>query len=445
MTTLARALVAFAVVASLPLAAACSSSSGASSNGKLCTPGAYVYCRCEDRSEGTKLCHQDGAGFDDCKCDGTNPPDPTDPGPKGNGQLDPVPPPPPPPPGTPTIDPKCAGKLGIVAGSDDDLDAYVAAFKADGTFDVSKSHGPGLRGPATLLAAGGALVATYLSRFELVSWTKMASGAWAAPTSVGSALTQSQPAATLFNGDVKLLYMGDDGHIHQGTYSTSGWDDATLLAEMSDTATSVTNPSAPAAAAVGSSLVTIVAGSDGSLARETYSASSWGPWIKAPEKAFGTAPALVALEPGASRDLLLVWTESDNLLHFAARNSLNPTWSADMIVDSAAASTEATLTSLADGTALLVYRGSNNQGYFSIYDPDKGFSPPAELVPGKNPELASVPSITRGRCGSAATLVYAQKSDGAVKVLRLVNGAWQGPFDVGGIPQADWVGVGELP
>ncbi len=33
-----------------------------------CTPGAYVFCRCQDRAEGTKLCHADGQGFESCAC-----------------------------------------------------------------------------------------------------------------------------------------------------------------------------------------------------------------------------------------------------------------------------------------------------------------------------------------------------------------------------------------
>ena len=56
-----------------------------------------------------------------------------------------------------------------------------------------------------------------------------------------------------------------------------------------------------------------------------------------------------------------------------------------------------------------------------------------------------MPSVTRGRCGSDATVAYAQKSDGAVKILRYASGSWQGPFDVTGIPKASWVGVGESP
>ena len=44
----------------------CSSQNAADSGGKICTPGAYVFCRCADRSEGTKLCNADGAGFETC-------------------------------------------------------------------------------------------------------------------------------------------------------------------------------------------------------------------------------------------------------------------------------------------------------------------------------------------------------------------------------------------
>lgn len=34
---------------------------------KLCTPGAYVFCRCQDRQEGAKLCNETGDGFGKCE------------------------------------------------------------------------------------------------------------------------------------------------------------------------------------------------------------------------------------------------------------------------------------------------------------------------------------------------------------------------------------------
>lgn len=33
----------------------------------LCTPGAYVFCRCQDREQGTKLCKEDGVSFGPCE------------------------------------------------------------------------------------------------------------------------------------------------------------------------------------------------------------------------------------------------------------------------------------------------------------------------------------------------------------------------------------------
>jgi cysteine-rich repeat protein len=34
---------------------------------KLCTAGAYVFCRCQDRQEGAKLCNETGDGFGKCE------------------------------------------------------------------------------------------------------------------------------------------------------------------------------------------------------------------------------------------------------------------------------------------------------------------------------------------------------------------------------------------
>lgn len=47
-------------------------SDGGTEGGAVCTPGAYVFCRCADRSEGTKQCRADGLSFDACTA-GTGP------------------------------------------------------------------------------------------------------------------------------------------------------------------------------------------------------------------------------------------------------------------------------------------------------------------------------------------------------------------------------------
>jgi hypothetical protein len=425
---------------------ACSKSNDAApATGVKCTPGNYVFCRCADRSEGTKLCRDDGVSFDACLCDGTGGPITPDPDAGlGNDPLvgvdaGPV--------TGPTIDARCIGKLGVVAGSAADLDAYVAAYTAAGTFAVSKSHGPALRGPATVLPVGTSLVATWLSQYSLIAWTKLTAGAWSSPVSVGSANSASNSVATNLNGQQRLFYLGLDGLFHMGTYTeATGWDDATAVAEPAgDSGAPIPGKTAPAVAAVGSSITLAFAGNDGTLARENFASGSWSSFTKfASAGAYAAAPALIALDPGGTRDELMVYPGKDLLLHVAARVATNKAWNAAILFDTAASSTELALQALPGGKAMLVYKASNGQGYYAVWDATTGFAPPAELVPGQNPELASVPSITRGQCGSDATIAYAQK-DGLVKILRYSAGAMSGPFDVPGLTKATYVGVGELP
>lgn len=426
--------------------AACSSTNAVTEGSVKCTPGNFVYCRCENRSEGTKLCHPDGVSFDPCRCDGTDEPftGNTDGG-LGDASLQPVDSGGPT--TGPTIDAKCVGKLGVVAGAADDLDVYVAAYTGPGVFAVSKSHGPGLRGPATVLPVGTTLVATYLSRFSLLAWTKLAAGTWSSPNSIGAATSASSPSATLLNGQLRLFYLGTDGHFRTGIYSgTTGWDEATALAETTaDAGAPTPGNSAPAAAVVGSSITLAFSGGDGALARETYSSGSWSAVTKfSGVSAYDAAPAVVALDPGGPKDLLMVYSGADLLMHVATREASNKVWNTSTLFDTAASSTEMALAALPGGKAMLVYRASNKQGYYSVWSLATGFGLPAELVAGKNPELASAPSMTRGQCGSDATLAYAQ-SDGLVRILRYTAGALNGPFEVAGIPRATFVGVGELP
>jgi cysteine-rich repeat protein len=50
------------------LAFACTAGNGATKpKSTRCTPGNYVFCRCQDRAEGTKLCNEDGETFGKCE------------------------------------------------------------------------------------------------------------------------------------------------------------------------------------------------------------------------------------------------------------------------------------------------------------------------------------------------------------------------------------------
>ncbi len=62
------------------LVLACSSETNAKEE-KVCKPDAYVFCRCQDRQEGSKLCNETGTGFGKCEpCETEQNPEIIDPG-----------------------------------------------------------------------------------------------------------------------------------------------------------------------------------------------------------------------------------------------------------------------------------------------------------------------------------------------------------------------------
>jgi cysteine-rich repeat protein len=65
-------IAAFAVTSLLIATQGCALIGGADATkeDKLCTPGAFVFCRCADRAEGTKLCKTDGKSFEACQTTG---------------------------------------------------------------------------------------------------------------------------------------------------------------------------------------------------------------------------------------------------------------------------------------------------------------------------------------------------------------------------------------
>jgi cysteine-rich repeat protein len=63
---LIRSLVSTVLGAGMLVAVACSGGAANDKPDRICTPGNYVFCRCADRTPGTKLCRQDGLSFEAC-------------------------------------------------------------------------------------------------------------------------------------------------------------------------------------------------------------------------------------------------------------------------------------------------------------------------------------------------------------------------------------------
>src|SRR5207244_6419488 len=113
--------------------------------------------------------------------------------------------------------------------------------------------------------------------------------------------------------------------------------------------------------------------------RTTYSSSSWSVLGKfTGANAYEAQPSMVALDAGGSKDLLLVFTGSDFLLHGVTRDSATHNWGTPALVDNSAApagarASETSLTTMPGGKAMLLWRGSNNGGCYSMLDATCGF------------------------------------------------------------------------
>ncbi len=432
------------VLGGLFVATACTAANDAKST-RLCAPKNFVYCRCADLSEGTKQCSEGADSFSDCACEGEGGEAPPEGG-LGETTLDPV--------ETKVttgakIPSSCVGKLGLVAGAANGTEAYVATYSEAGRFTVSVSKGPGLRSPVSIAATGRAIVATYLSRYTLLAWTKFENGSWSAPVSIGSAYSATKPSVVPTKVDpaeLSLFYFGTDGKFHTGKY-TSGWDDAVAPAEASmNDSTSIPGRSAPSGAITGTTLAFAFSGSDGSANFATSADGiAWSAVQHVGVRAAPFAPTLIGTK-AAQRDLLAVYSGADMALRSIAHDKIAGTLEPPLVVDSAAyAQDPVQLANMPDGRVMMLYRGTNSRPYFAVYDPvTNRWTTPAEVLPGHNPEIAWTPSVTTGRCGSDITAGYAEL-DGRVRIVRYTNGTWEGPFEVSGIEKVTYVGVAELP
>jgi hypothetical protein len=182
------------------------------------------------------------------------------------------------------------------------------------------------------------------------------------------------------------------------------------------------------------------------LARQDYASGAWGaqtPFTGL--QAYPLQPALVAMDLGP-KDLMLAYVGSDLLIHSTTRDRTTKAWGIPVLVDTTASTTDPPeLAPMPGGRAMLIWKASNEQAYFSVYDPATMlWAPPKELVQGKNPAVANTPSVVEGHCGSDATSAFVDKATGNVSVLRYVNGAWLGPYAVPGMTKMTFAGAGEL-
>lgn len=442
--------------AAVAIVSACKSDTQATAKDKLCTPGAYVFCRCKDRSEGTKLCKDDAASFEACECGGSSssstggPPD-FDPD-AGFEVVDSGPPQPP----DTSIDGACVGKLAVVASSAADGFLWGAAYTGKGTWTVAKS-GPtsNLRSqPRGALIGGSTLVVVWRTRYDLIGWTKFQANQMSLSPSVtvGLAYTNTTPDFTSTGAPGgTMVYLGAPAAgftdtFGEGLYSpASGWDDANAAI---DGGAALPGKSAPVVASLGDRIVLAFTATDGSLATQTRTGGKWAPAETiAGIKTYEETPAIAALNAGAE-DLLIAYVGNDLLLHSVARSGSS--WGAPLLIDTAASPDgPPNLVAMSKGRALLSWRAADGTPFYSVYDPAKSprWTQVTGLFPQKNLLVTTAPTLAPGRCGGEVTATYVD-SDGNVGLGFFITGLagdWRGPYPVPGLTKMTFAGAGEVP
>jgi hypothetical protein len=345
--------------------------------------------------------------------------------------------------------PSCASQIAFVGGN------ATSAFGAGGPLGGNIALAAI---PATLLDCGndlGCANPVAIARFGsgLLAVIAQSSGAlasspyqtsWADPAPVASASAIDGPALAPMTSALHLVYQGADHKYYHAQYTQFAWDSATDPVGGGGSNQSF-GARAVGAAAAGTTLVIVQAGSDSYLYDQTWS----GSWAAAHQQASAAVqntlpPAMIALSGGAS-DLLAAYLRvTDYKVMTVARTA--GTWSASpMLVDTNAFSNDPiALAPLPGGKALLVFRGSDKKPYFSTWDGVVTWTAPAPVVTNDNPVVLSTPSAAPGVCGADAVVAWAE-SGGGVRYAAFTAGAFSSPESLTGTSGAKFVTVATLP
>lgn len=423
------------------------------SNARLCTPNAYVYCRCKDpNSEGTKQCQSDGQSFAECDCGFSG--GQLNPG-GGFAGFEPVDG------GTTSgtsIDEKCAGKVAVLAGSQESLDVYGISYAGNGKWPLGVSTGAALRSTPRGGLVGSSLIAVWQTRQSLMAWTKFEAGqtALTPPTSMGG-FTVAPPdflggaQGTLFyqvaapNGTGPSAVVTSTPDLATSTYSTTaGWPETDTIDPTKIPGTSTTK-TPPSAVILGTGYaIAFATGSDLSgVAVQVSDGTTWGAatTIAGATNYNGLTPTIGAL--GGTEDLIVVYQGPDLKLRSATRVKATAKWNTPILVDTAANPNGApAMTTMADGRAILVWRGADNTPAFSVYADGKWSNPNG--VGASSPKLLTPPAVVAGRCASDATVTYVDGT-GTVWLAFYKNGAFGDAVQVPGVKGVTYAATGEVP
>ena len=350
--------------------------------------------------------------------------------------------------GAPETGSTCTSSMAILAAGASSL---AEAVYGHGQWSTASVVSGGASAAPTLIPFGSGYLASFVGTGAVndlpLKWTAY-TGSWTALATVGAALGQGTPALAAIGTTGHVVYWGSDSKFYHGSYSGSAWDTASDPVEASGAAQSF-GPSAPAAAATGTTLVAVQSGSNSVV----YDQAWTGSWQAATALAGSSvvnslSPAIAAMN-GGTAELMEVFVHAGDAgsyyLEYSTRTA--GTWSAPANVYAqgttiAYAATTPALAALPNGGAILAWQGSSPAyPYVSTYSAAGGWTAP---VAASTDTLLSPPAVAPGVCGASAALAYV-KTGGAVEVVASSGSAWGTPEAIAGATGMQWVAVAAVP
>lgn len=239
--------------------------------------------------------------------------------------------------------------------------------------------------------------------------------------------TRAQPSIASLGGDVSAVFHGDDFKHYYAGYAAS-W--SPTAEPVGGTSSQSFGPSPATIAALSSGPIIAFAGNDGDLYDQ---ARVGGVWQSASGHGLGNVlsqpptipPAIVALTSGP--DLMIVFAEQDKQIRFTTHTSATG-WSTPLAIANCLTGDPVALAPLPNGGAILAFRGTDFNLYWSVYSAS-GWSKVAGFA-SPNVSVDTTPAVTHGIGGDTAEIAYL--IGGVAYHARLSGSAWLAPVTVGG-------------
>jgi len=237
--------------------------------------------------------------------------------------------------------------------------------------------------------------------------------------------TREAPSICGRGMDVVAAFQGDDFKHYYASYN-GVWNPVAEL--VGGVGSPSFGPTPPAIATLGGDSVIAFRGDDGNVYDQTR---GMGGWQGANGHAVGSTvhgrPSMVALT--SSPELIIAFErESDSAVFFTTRSGGN--WTAPAPIANALSVDRLALAPLAQGSALLAFRGLDGMIYTTRFA--AGAWSAVSPLASPNVSTPAAPSVAAGTVGADAELAYVDSMTGAAHHCRLVGNAWSAPALVGG-------------